>query len=102
MSPEPAWFTSKVDQRLALMEHKLDADVAKMTNILLTPLTEPEEGATAEEYKRWDSTCDGCGKFVHPKFLITGHTTRELKKFPGVQIIITFGACGHCMKGFST
>lgn len=89
----PAWLTSKVDQRLQLLEHRAAADIASVQpTLVLTPLTEPPAGASPVEYDRWDRTCDCCGKHCpHPVDFYTGQVQRQLKS--GVLVIMTFGVC---------
>ena len=114
----PAWLTAKVDQRLALMEEaigdvvdesvemfhaltgfKPSADVdmiAKMMqgNIMMTPLSEPDEGSSVEEIRRWERSCDNCETFVPDgELFFTGQLVRE---FHGQQVILVFGVCPAC------
>jgi hypothetical protein len=91
---EPAWLTAMLDQRLALIKETVeDPNTAfGLMNMVMTPLTEPREGATQEEYERWDQTCDNCGAYV-PGELFTGHVVRFLD---AVQVIVSFGVCTPC------
>lgn len=88
---EPAWLTAKVDQRLALMADKM-GDINLDYSVVMTPVSEPREGATREEMVRWERSCDNCGLFC-PGAFYTGTTTR--KGFD-TQVIFTFGACPKC------
>lgn len=90
MSAEPSWLTAAVDQRLALMSDAIQRAQAQGINIMMTPLTEPPEGASDAEYKRWDQACDNCGKVGD---IYTGHATKDVGL---VQVIITFGVCDEC------
>lgn len=114
----PIWLTAKVDQRLALMEeaigdvveesiqlfHRLtgfkpaaEVDMIKQMmhgNVMMTPLTEPDEGSSPEEIARWERTCDNCGAFVPDgELFYTGQLVRE---FHGEQVILIFGVCPVC------
>lgn len=88
--PLPAWLTSKVDQRLALLEEHLPVPPDDKV-IVMTPLTEPRPGATRRELNHWERTCDACDKFCRHEPFFTGHLTRHLKN--GLTVAITFGVC---------
>lgn len=92
---EPAWLLAKVDQRLALMKQVLAPAERELTNygVIMTPLTEPREGATAKEMAHWDNACDNCDRYV-PDTIVTGSVIRRLF---GLKVNITFGACPECM-----
>jgi hypothetical protein len=93
---EPSWLLAKIDQRVAMFADKVPADVVTSYGVVLTPLTEPDDGATREEVLRWDRTCDNCGAFVpRGRTFYTGHAGRMLH---GVQVVITYGACPGCMQ----
>lgn len=87
---DPSWLKAAIDQRLALMNEALQIQQLKGINIVMTPLTEPPEGATEAEYKRWDQACDNCGNVGD---LYTGHATKDVGL---IQVIITFGTCARC------
>lgn len=93
---EPAWLIAKVDQRLAQMSQAMDTPEGRfalsLTDIVLTPLAEPPEGATPLEFERWDKTCDNCGKHC-PTSLYTGHVMRL---HLGTRVNLTFGVCPEC------
>jgi hypothetical protein len=93
---EPAWLLAKVDQRLALMKDKLDSPEGRLAlsvmDVVLTPLVEPPEGSTKEQFERWDRTCDNCGKYC-PTTLFTGHVIRQ---FMGTKVNMMFGVCPEC------
>jgi len=93
---EPAWLAAKVDQRLALMEEHM-GDVSKLpTHFVMTPLTEPEENASKEEFDHWERTCDNCGVYCPwPTDFYTGTTVRMRGE---TQVIFTFGVCATCKK----
>jgi hypothetical protein len=92
---EPAWLTARVDQRLALMsDSALDAASA---NLVLTPLTEPDEDASPAVRQRWDRTCDNCRRYCpddEPFF--TGNLVRTWR---GTPVIVVFGVCPDCKAG---
>lgn len=92
----PPWLRAMVDQRLALMSEMMDPDLVKDAgpSVVMTPLTEPGEGATQEELERWDRTCDRCGKDCTENHLFyTGNLTED---WQGIQVIFTFGVCHKC------
>jgi hypothetical protein len=97
---EPTWLIAMVDQKLALMEDILgaalhaqrDSEIADYA-VILTPLTEPEEGSSAQEMARWERTCDNCSAFCPGLNFWTGHVVRD---FHGRQVIFTFGTCSKC------
>ena len=90
---EPAWLLDLIDQRMALIE-KDAANLPAEAALILTPVTEPSEGATDEEYQRWDRTCDNCGKDCTRSDFFTGHAVRRLKD--GRRVYLTFGVCSTC------
>lgn len=97
---EPPWLIAMVDQKLALMEDVLGAaldaqrdDVVADYAVIISPLAEPEEGASAQEMARWERTCDNCATFCPGLNFWTGHVVRD---FHGRQVIFTFGACSKC------
>jgi hypothetical protein len=88
---EPAWLTHLVDQRMALINDKATPLLPEHA-LVMTPLTEPPEGATEAQYRRWDRTCDCCQTFCPPgKDFYTGHLVRELSD--GRPVYMTFGVC---------
>jgi len=114
----PAWLIAAVDQRLALMEEAIgetvaegiemfhaltgyrpgeDVDVVSKVmagDIMMTPLTEPREGASKEELDRWERSCDNCGTWCPDgQLFFTGQMVRD---FHGSQVIIIFGMCPLC------
>src|SRR5215470_3360685 len=93
---EPTWLAAKIDQRLALMKEKGALDIAREsgTNFVMTPLTEPDEGASKAEFEAWDRTCDNCGAYCpYPTDFYTGNSVRHEGV---VQIVFTFGVCATC------
>jgi hypothetical protein len=91
----PAWLTAKVDQRLALME-EMAGELPSLANdktLIMTPLTEPREGATQAEFEIWNRTCDNCGKDCTGLDFYTGHMVRLWK---GAKLMFTFGVCTEC------
>ena len=92
---EPAWLTAKADQRLALMADGLkDVKIEDVNTVLMTPLTEPPENATALEIKVWDRSCDNCNLYVMANSpFYTGAVKRELH---GLEVILTYGVCSSC------
>lgn len=93
---EPPWLQAKVDQRIAFMRDKLGdlgwQLIKRQTALLMTPLTEPDEGASELEFARWEHTCDNCGAYV-PRTMWSGSVERMVD---GVRVIISFGACPGC------
>lgn len=95
---EPPWLSAAVDQRIAFMRDKMGelgwAMIRKQLALLMTPLTEPDEGSSPEEIARWERTCDNCGAFVPDgELFYTGQLVRE---FHGEQVILIFGVCPVC------
>lgn len=89
------WILSAVDQRVAMIADVLGPTITAMP-IVMTTLTEPPEGedATAEDFERWERTCDNCGAYCpSDSGFLTGQATREVL---GTQVIVTFGACPRC------
>lgn len=87
----PAWLVAKVDQRLALMDEFL-RQLEFNHELIMTPLDEPPEGASEAQFRKWDRTCDNCGRYCKGRFY-TGNVVRELH---GKQVVITFGVCPRC------
>lgn len=89
----PAWLSAKVDQRLALIDqHAAPAALAHQFPLILTPLAEPDEHATAADRAKWERTCDCCSKHCPwPVKFYTGHVQRELPS--GVLVVMTYGVC---------
>lgn len=95
---EPAWLTSLIDQRVALVEDKI-GDIVLDTNIIMTPLTEPPEGASERALKRWDRSCDnpGCHRYCSdPQPFFTLHVVRTLRH--GTKVYMTAGLCADCKR----
>jgi len=92
--PVPAWLTSKIDQRLALMEQAGVFDVGlEDYSMILTPLSDPNP---LESVTEWDRTCDRCGTFVEDEGEFwTGQVTTRHK---GHHVTITYGVCGPCKR----
>lgn len=89
---EPAWLTSKVDQRFAQMKESLP-DPTKLSDppaTVMTPLTDPPEDKRGRE--RWESSCDNCGAY-DPRSLWIGHAQRE---WGPCQVLVMFGSCERC------
>lgn len=61
--------------------------------LIVTPLTEPPEGATRKQYDRYDRTCDCCGKYCPwPRHdFYTGVIQRSTKA--GLLVIMSYGVC---------
>lgn len=96
-SEEPAWLTAAVDQRLALMKDTLGADtVVTDFAVMMTPLTEPGEGASKQERDAWEYTCDNCGRYC-PTSMWAAHAERAAF---GVRVLFTFGVCQQCADEF--
>jgi hypothetical protein len=91
---EPAWLTAMIDQRMALMEEHLGNPANVPANVVMTPLTEPEEDATNADRERWERTCDNCGTYCdNDTPFYTGSTVRMRGN---VQVIFMFGVCAPC------
>lgn len=94
LRPEPTWLVSKIDQRLALMEEHMGNAADVPAQVVMTPLTEPGEDATKEDFERWERTCDNCGRYCPPDSeFYTGHSVRMRGE---VQVIFMFGVCPDC------
>lgn len=105
LKKEPAWLSAKIDQRLAMMADVITSESgttdAEMTELLksqltvmMTPLTEPAEGATIADMQRWERECDNCGAYSPPgTMFFTGHASRTKWE---TQIVFMFGMCGTC------
>lgn len=95
---EPAWLTDKVNQLIERMKAEgASAEIFEAAGLpmVMTFLTEPEEGASPIDFERWEMTCDNCGKVsnqLHPG------TIRRIAF--GVRLEITFGVCPECAKTF--
>ena len=88
----PPWLTALVDQRLALMAEHLTGLPFNPGQLIMSPLTEPDENATDAERARWDRTCDRCGKFcTDSDNFYTGHLMRTLRN--GQPVYLLFGVC---------
>jgi hypothetical protein len=93
---EPSWLTEKIDRRLALMESHIGNAADVPANLVMTPLTEPLEHATKEEFERWERTCDHCGTYCSAADpFYTGHSVRMRGE---VQVVFVFGVCASCKK----
>jgi hypothetical protein len=94
----PAWLTAKVDQRVALILEVMGAAVKGIDDYttVMTPLTEPAEGASPAEIQRWERMCDNCGRYcgVGEDFF-TGHLVRDVE---GHQVVFMFGSCPRCVE----
>lgn len=91
--PEPAWLVAMVDQRLALMADMLPPGAIGEHTVIVTPLAEPPENATARDIRKWENSCDNCGQYRRD--LQTYSTVRE---HDGVPVEFVFGACERCMR----
>ena len=91
---EPAWLTSKADQRLALLAEHVDAELTRGAGVLMTSLTDPPAD-TPIARARWERTCDNCGTVCTTAPFYTGHVGRVLHS---LQVIITYGVCKPCAK----
>jgi len=91
----PAWLTSKIDQRMALIDERVTpVSISRgPVPLIVTPLTEPGENATPLQMERWERTCDACGKYCpYPKEdFFNGQVQRTTKT--GMLVIIFFGVC---------
>jgi len=92
LQPEPTWLRASIDQRLALMEQHMGNAADVPANVVMTPLTEPEENATDHDREVWERTCDNCGAYCPDEFY-TGHSVRMRGN---VQVIFMFGVCPSC------
>ena len=95
---EPAWLTDKINQLIERMkEQGASAEIFEAAGLpmVMTFLTEPEEGAGPIDFERWEMTCDGCGKVTNQ--LRPGQVRRIAF---GVRLEITFGVCSDCAKTF--
>lgn len=96
----PPWLVAMVDQRVALMKQSIGElgfrKIKRDMGVLLTPLTEPREGATQVEMEEWNFTCDHCGK-VDREGLHAGHHVRYVYH---VRVELMFGVCSECAKDF--
>lgn len=91
---EPAWFTHKVDQLLAKINHLAPALPPGM-DALMAMLEEPREDATPEEHERWQRSCSNCGAYCpDPVPYYVGHIMRKHKT--GTPVAIIFGTCLSC------
>ena len=86
----PAWLQAKVDQRMALVA---EAVPAADWPVIVTPLSEAPEDATPEQRRRWDRTCDCCGRYCpYPREdFYTGQLQRT--RPDGVLVLMFFGVC---------
>jgi len=89
---EPAWLVAAVDQRLALMREMIPLEAIGEHTIIVTPLAEPPENASARDIKRWENACDNCGQYR--RNLKVYSTKRDLH---GIPVEFTFGACERCL-----
>lgn len=90
----PTWLMAALDQRLAKLEDCLPSEVVGLLgfDVVTLHLTEFEEGATDDDIKKWDETCDNCGKHV-PGQLYSGRAEYVRN---GTPVIIFFGCCVTC------
>lgn len=101
----PPWLNAMVDQRLALMKDTLThhgqipeeyvaLSIGLQYSVMLTPLTEPAEGASRRQQERWERSCDRCNRYV-PKGrkFFTGYCNREAF---GTTVTFMYGACPDC------
>lgn len=95
---EPAWLTDKVNQLIERMKAEgASAEIFEAAGLpmVMTFLTEPEEGASPIDFERWEMTCDNCGKVSNQ--LRPGAVRRIAF---GIRLEITFGVCSECAKTF--
>lgn len=66
---------------------------AEIPPLIVTPLTEPPEGASRRQFDRHERTCDCCGKYCpYPKEnFYTGVLQRHTRD--GLLVIIGIGTC---------
>jgi hypothetical protein len=96
---DPAWFTAKVDQRVALATEAARYMRTPNEAIIMVPLTEPPPGFSQLDYDRWDRSCDGCGAYCpHPIAFFNGHRTVTNAK--GLLVHLVFGLCETCKAEF--
>lgn len=89
--PAPAWLVAAVDQRLALLEEKF-SNIPLTRTLVMSPLEEPLEGATEEEYQQWERSCSHCKVYCPPETKFrTGHAEAMLKS--GTPVLLCFGVC---------
>lgn len=94
IQPPPA-IVALIDQRMAMIEDKLGNLPANPVNMIITPLTEPRDGATTEEYERWDRTCDACRTYCGPMTPFwTGVAVRSMRN--GQSVTLMYGVCKDC------
>ena len=89
-----SWAEEATTRRLVVMTEALQLAQESDFAIIMTMLSEPAEGASAEDQARWERTCDHCGKYIPDDGdFYTGTLTRDVGL---LQVIITFGACTEC------
>lgn len=97
---EPPWLSSKVDQRFALLRHRVDTDEVDADTLVMVMLTEPPEGSSLLTKARWERSCDNCGTYCPPQEsadestnFYVGHCVRRLY---GAPVAFVFGTCARC------
>lgn len=93
---EPAWLTSLVDQRMALLEDKAAELLHLGQTTIFTFLTEPEQDNQLA-LRHWEDSCDNCKAF-RPGALHSGTIVRYTRN--GVRVIMSFGVCAQCATTF--
>lgn len=94
MTQPPAWLSAAVDQLLARMQSEVPPAAFAGYNVVMTPLTEPPEGASDAVIERYERTCDNCGAYCPDTVpFYTGAVRRTLGSTP---VEVTFGACERC------
>ena len=100
--PSPPWLIAAVDQVVARMAHQLGVPVDSTDTplaqygLIMVPLKEPHEGATAKDFERWERTCDNCGKVCIDEPFWSGAYQRPAW---GALLLIGYGACKDCIQG---
>lgn len=89
-----SWAEQAADRRLVVMTEALQLAQKQGFAIIMTMLSEPEEGASDEDRTKWERTCDHCGKHCpEPVDFYTGTLSRDVGL---LQVIVTFGSCAEC------
>jgi hypothetical protein len=97
----PAWLTSMVDQKLALM---LDVVPFVGFDVIFMMLTEP---TPADDPKKWERSCDNpsCRTYCpEGTDFYTGQVeaTAHNDQHGAYRVIIGYGVCSSCAAGFET
>jgi len=96
------WTTERLNDLLTdrlteAMPALVFAALTDPDTMVVMPLTEPGDGATDEQRKRWERSCDLCDTYCpHPVEFWTGSMSPE-EPFP-IRVRVTVGFCGPCRK----